>query len=365
MPTDAGLGVEPGHPGQDIAVTILDEAAIRAAFDRTEPLTIGLEEEVLLLDPGSLLPIPAADDVVAAAGNPSRIKRELPACQVELVTAVHEDAASAIEDLRRARGELLAICDGEVAAAAAAVHPNAAAEAITALGGRHGEIEATYGMVARRQLVGALQVHVAVGSADRTLRVYNALRSHLPLLAALAASAPFHEGRDTGLASVRPLIAGQLPRQGVPPLLESWAAFADDLSWGARSGVVSEPRRWWWELRPHVVHGTIEVRVPDVQADPLAMTAIVTTVHALVAHLADPGRGGAARRGRADLAHRREPLGGAARRGPRHPARPRVRRVDSHGAASPRTPRHHRTVCPRRPRRRPCPRRAQRRRPPP
>jgi carboxylate-amine ligase len=72
----------------------------------------------------------------------------------------------------------------------------------------------------------------------------------------------------------------------VPPLLESWAAFAADLSWGARSGVVSEPRRWWWELRPHVVHGTIEVRVPDVQADPRAMTAIVTTVHALVAHLA-------------------------------------------------------------------------------
>ena len=91
----------------------------------------------------------------------------------------------------------MAICDGEVAAAAAAVHPDAAAEAITALGGRHGEIEATYGMVARRQLVGALQVHVAVGSADRTLRVYNALRSHLPVLAALAASAPFHEGRDT------------------------------------------------------------------------------------------------------------------------------------------------------------------------
>ena len=286
MPTDAGLGVERGHNGQDVTVTILDEAAIRAVFERQRPLTIGIEEEVLLLDPVSLLPVPAADDVVALAGEQSRIKRELPACQVELVTAVHGDAASAVEDLRRARAELLAICEGEVAVAAAAVHPTAAAEAITALGGRHGEIEATYGMVARRQLVGALQVHVALGSADRTLRVYNALRSHLPLLAALAASAPFHEGRDTGLASVRPLIAGQLPRQGVPPRLESWSAFAADMAWGARSGVVSEPRRWWWELRPHVVHGTIEVRVPDVQADPLAMTAVVRTVHALVAHLA-------------------------------------------------------------------------------
>ena len=58
--------------------------------------------------------------------------------------------------------------------------------------------------VARRQLVFGLHVHVAIRGADRALAVYNALRSYLPELAALAANAPFYEGRDTGLASVRP-----------------------------------------------------------------------------------------------------------------------------------------------------------------
>ena len=64
-----------------------------------------------------------------------------------------------------------------------------------------------YGDRARRQLVSGLHLHVSLGGADRTLAVYNALRSQLPELAALAANAPFHAGRDTGLASIRPTIA--------------------------------------------------------------------------------------------------------------------------------------------------------------
>ncbi len=68
----------------------------------------------------------------------------------------------------------------------------------------------------------ALQIHIAPGSSDRALAIYNALRSYLPEIAALAANAPFHQGRDTGLASMRPKLAELLPRQGVPPPLESW-----------------------------------------------------------------------------------------------------------------------------------------------
>ena len=67
---------------------------------------------------------------------------------------------------------------------------------------------------------------------ERSLNVYNALRGHLPELAALAANAPFHAGRDTGLASVRPLIGTLLPRQGVPPAFPSWEAFGEGLAWG-------------------------------------------------------------------------------------------------------------------------------------
>src|SRR5213075_2861884 len=132
-----------------------------------------------------------------------------------------------------------------------------------------------------------LQVHVAPGDAERTLAVYNALRGHLPELAALAANAPFHAGRDTGFASVRPLIGGLLPRQGVPPAIPSWEAFAETLRWGRVAGAVPEPRRWWWELRPHLAFGTLELRVPDAQTTVADAAAVAAFVHALVARLGE------------------------------------------------------------------------------
>jgi carboxylate-amine ligase len=264
----------------------MEEHVLRAAFDATRPLTIGLEEEVLLLDPRAHEPLPVAAEVVHAAADP-KVKRELPACQVELITEPRPDVAGAIAELTAARDVLRRVCGDALAPAAAAVHPTCAATTSTSATDRHQDITHAYGDIARQQLVGALQVHVALGSADRTLPVYNALRGYLPEIAALAAAAPFHEGKDTGLASIRPVIAAQLPRQGVPPAIASWADLAADLRWGATSGTVPEPRRWWWELRPHALHGTLEVRVPDVQATIEASAAVVGTVHALVSWLSE------------------------------------------------------------------------------
>ncbi|HEU0024239.1 MAG TPA: glutamate-cysteine ligase family protein, partial [Thermoleophilaceae bacterium] len=117
--------------------------------------------------------------------------------------------------------------------------------------------------------------------------VYNALREHLPEVAALAANAPFHAGVDTGLASIRPKISEGLPRQGVPPPLASWEEFADELRWGATAGALPEAALWWWELRPHPLHGTLELRVPDAQTTVAEAGALAAVAHSLVALLAE------------------------------------------------------------------------------
>ena len=150
-------------------------------------------------------------------------------------------------------------------------------------GERYRAIGAEYAAVANRQLVFGLHVHVAVRGADRALAVYNALRSYLPELAAAAANAPFYEGRDSGLASVRSRISGLLPRQGVPPAFESFEAYEGALRWCG----FEDPRQWWWELRLHPTLGTVEVRVPDTQRTVEETTAIGAFVHALVKHLAE------------------------------------------------------------------------------
>ena len=255
---------------------------LRATFDAPAPLTVGIEEEVFLVDPETHALAPAAASVLARLPQDGRFKLELPAAQLELVTPPCSSVPDAIAALRAARGELAAVAT----ALGAGMHPFAPAEGALNAGERYARTEREYGPVARRQLVASLQVHVAVGGADRSLAVYNALRAYLPELAALAANAPFYEGRDSGLASVRPKVSEGLPRQGVPPPLASWEAFADELTWGVAAGALEPPAAWWWELRPHTAHGTLEVRVPDTQITLEHAGAVAATAHALVAWLA-------------------------------------------------------------------------------
>jgi carboxylate-amine ligase len=259
---------------------------LRSVFDAQQPLTVGLEEEVMLLDPQTLDLSPCAAQALELLDGDARFKPELPASQLEILTEPHPTVPQSIARLAEGRRDLLAALDGLARPAVAAVHPFAAAEGELSSGERYAQTREEYGPIARRQLVTAFQVHVAVGGAERTLAVYNALRSHLPDIAALAANGAFYVGRDSGMASVRPQIAELLPRQGLPPPIASWEEFAAELQWGAATGLVAEPRFWWWELRPHALFGTLEIRVPDAQTRLVDAAAIAAVSQALVAWLA-------------------------------------------------------------------------------
>jgi len=260
---------------------------LRAAFDAPRPFTVGIEEEVMLLDPATYELAERSEELLARLDGREAFKLELPAAQLELVTAPHNHVPDAIRELASARRTLLDGADSLVRPAAAGVHPFSPEEGRLNEGERYARTEAEYGRVARRQLVCALQVHVAVGGADRTLAVYNSLREHLPELAALAANAPFHAGADTGLASIRPKISEGLPRQGIPPALPSWEELAAELRWGRAAGALPELALWWWELRPHLSHGTLELRVPDAQTTIAAAAAVAAVSQALVVRLAE------------------------------------------------------------------------------
>jgi carboxylate-amine ligase len=259
----------------------VDPESLRARFEAPAPMTLGVEEELMLLDPRTLDLTPRAAEALAALGGDPRFKLELPAAQLEIVLPPVANAGSAARGLAAARARLRDVLGGELRLAGAGLHPFAAPLGVLNDGARYARIVAEYGDVARAQLVFALQVHVCVRGADRALAVHNALRGELPLIAALAANAPLHAGRDTGMASARPPICSLLPRQGVPPVLPSWEAYARAL---AR---LEDPGQWWWEVRPHPVHGTLEVRVPDTQATVAEAASIVAVVHALVAWLAE------------------------------------------------------------------------------
>jgi carboxylate-amine ligase len=260
---------------------------IRVAFDADGPMTVGLEEELMVLDPETFDLAPRARDVLQRVAGDPRFKPELPAAQLEIVLAPARTVGEAAAALAGARADLAAAADGLALLAGAGAHAFAAAEGVLSDGQRYEALLREYGPVARRQLVFGLHVHVAVRPADRALAVFNAVRSYLPLLAALGANAPFYGGADSGLASVRPKLCDILPRQGVPPPMASWDELDGALRWGQAAGVMADRSQWWWEARLHPGFGTVEVRVPDTQTTVAESAALAAVVHALIAWLAE------------------------------------------------------------------------------
>jgi glutamate---cysteine ligase / carboxylate-amine ligase len=267
-------------------------AELRARFDAAPPFTIGIEDEVMVLDPDTCELAPRAPEVLSRLGEDPRYKLELPAAQLEIVVGPCDTVADAARELLEGRRDLVARADGVVRFAASGFHPTSPGAGELNRSPRYDHTVREYGVIAARQLVCALQVHISVPGADRALAVYNAARAYLPPLAALAANAPFYEGQDTGLASVRAKIGELLPRQGVPPAFESWEAYAGALAWGARTGAFPGASSWWYELRLHPQFGTLELRVPDGQTTVGDAGAIAAAAQALMVWLAERHDGG-------------------------------------------------------------------------
>jgi carboxylate-amine ligase len=265
---------------------------LRRAFEDVSPLTVGAEEELLLLDPATSEPAPVSEWVLEEVGE-SWAHPELWSAQIELVSGAGESPADAVGDLRAARARLLEVLAGRLRIAGLGTHPLARPARDFHPGERYEAIVEQHLLGARLgALASGLHVHVAVPGADRALAVYNAMRGYAPLFTALAANAPFVGGDDSGFATVRPMLADALPRQGVGPPLDSWAALEELLEWGRRTGAIPDPAQLWWECRPNLRHGTIELRAPDTQGSLDDAYGLVALAHALVADLCERLDGG-------------------------------------------------------------------------
>lgn len=264
-----------------------DPASWLGRFATDAPFTIGVEEEVMLLDPSTfdLAGSTAGADVLARLGDDPAFSPELHAAQLEVKTAPGSVEA-VIAELGAARARLVGALAGELRVATAGVHPFAARRPLVTDGERYRRLATEYGRAALEMVTFGLHVHIAVDGAERAVAIHDALREHLPTIAALAANGPFHDGVDTGFASLRPRLAEALPRQGVPPAFGSIDGWCDFVRWGQRGGAFG-PQELWWEVRLHPAFGTVEVRVADAQADLADVGALVAVIAALVVDLSD------------------------------------------------------------------------------
>jgi glutamate---cysteine ligase / carboxylate-amine ligase len=271
---------------------VLSAEQCRQRFDAAPAFTVGAEDELMLVDPGTFELAPEIDFVLERVGSDPRFTRELRAAQLEIVTPVCTSATEACEQLSDARRLLAATLEGSVRVVAAGTHPFSTAWGSITQGERYRAIADEYTWAARRSLACGLHIHVAVPGAERALAVYNAIRSYLPELAALGANSPYLEGHDSGLCSIRPKLNEAFPRAGIPPSFSSWEALVEFIDWGRSGGLFPDGSHFWWDLRLHLQHGTIELRAADSQTrveDATAIAAIFQTLVMTLAHQFDKG----------------------------------------------------------------------------
>jgi carboxylate-amine ligase len=231
-------------------------------------LTVGVEEELWILDAETLDLAPAVEKLVTGAERrqlPGELKPELHASVVELTTGVSETADEAVErliELRRAARDI-ANDNGLLVAAAGSYPTSIPSEQEIAPVDRYRDFVEYAGPSARRQGVSGLHVHVGMPDAESCFRVMETILPWLPLVLALSANSPYFERRDTGMRSIRAEMLGILPRHGAPPAFRDyagWEAFIDRMT---ASGLASDYTSFWWDVRLHPRFGTLEIRAPD------------------------------------------------------------------------------------------------------
>ncbi len=257
-------------------------------FGESEPFSLGVEEELMILDATTHEQVAAVDRIlrgVAGRELPGALKTELFASVFETntdVCATPAEVDDALAALRRAAAESAA-AEG-LAIAAGATHPFARPEAQPIVKEQRYVTFVGYGGISvRRQGVQGLHVHVGMPSADDCWRCLEAIVPWLPVVLALSANSPWFAGELNGMASNRAPILAELPRGGAPPAFASyseWEAWVERL---VAIGVMEDYTRIWWDARPHPKLGTLEVRVPDQPTDVALSPAFAALVQAMCA----------------------------------------------------------------------------------
>jgi carboxylate-amine ligase len=259
-------------------------------FDKGTPFTIGVEEELMLIDAETL---DLAHEIEAIlAGVPDhlegQVKPELFQSVLEVATtpcANVGEAASQLVDLRRFVSEVAA--ERGCLVGAAGTHPFALPEDQKVVDrDRYRKLAEELGYIARQEIIFGTHVHVGIDGADKAIYVADGIRRYLPLLLGLSANSPFWRGERTGLMSTRTPVFRAFPRVGIPPHYGTWEIFSRRVELMMEAGAIEDYTFLWWDVRPHPNLGTVETRVFDQQTrleHTVALTALtVSLAHRLV-----------------------------------------------------------------------------------
>lgn len=248
---------------------------------------VGVEEEYLLVDPTTRVPVASADAVAerAAMSMGEQVSTEFTRFQIEAKTTPCTDSDALTEELRGLRTTMAEVAAKEGLRVVATGTP-VLGDVVPPPINEHPRYELgmrAYGpMLHDEQSVCACHVHVQLPDRAQAVLVSNHLRPWLPVLIALTANSPYWAGRDTGYASWRTITWGRWPVAGPPPYfasVEEFDALVADLTAGE---VLVDPGTIFWDIRPSARLPTLEIRVADVAMTGDEAALLATLVRGLV-----------------------------------------------------------------------------------
>ena len=246
---------------------------------------MGIEEEFLLVEPGTGRPKAVAGTVLQSAGQAAGSDLEAELQQQQLET--NSRPCQSLDDLHRE------VRKGRVSAAAAAGRAGAQ---VAALGtspvpvqprpvrtSRYERMAEDFGLTAHEQLTCGCHVHVEISSADEGVAVLDRAGPWLATLLALSANSPFWQGHDSSYASFRYQVWGRWPSSGPTEPFRTAQAYRDTVRQMVGTGTLIDPGMVYFNARLSERYPTVEIRIADVclRADDAVLIAALA--RALVA----------------------------------------------------------------------------------
>jgi carboxylate-amine ligase len=286
--------------------------------DHDRVRTVGVEEELLVVDPSGT-PVALGPDALVVAsrrgegetvaehdaaeqasgaddeGEPgAQLVPELKEQQLELGTTVCADLTDVAAELRYWRGRADSAARSVGARVAALASAPVPVQPSATRGERYQRMVDVFGVVAADQLTCGCHVHVSVDDDEEGVAVLDRIRIWLPVLVALTANSPFWLGRDTGYASYRSLSWGQWPSAGPTGVHGSATAYRRLVEDLLATDTVLDQGMLYFDARLSASWPTVEVRVADVALQVEDAVLLAGLVRGLVDTAAEQWRAGGA-----------------------------------------------------------------------
>lgn len=262
--------------------------------------SVGVEEELLLVDPESGEPRALSAAVLAVADRASdragaddhTFEKELHGQQLEFAThpcTGMDDLANEIVRWRQDAAEHAA--QAQVTVAALATSPLPVSPTVNA-GERYRWLQEQFGLSVHNQLTCGCHVHVAVDSDEEGVAVLDRIRPWLPVLLALSANSPFWQGEDSSYSSYRSRVWERWPSAGPVEPFVTAERYHEQVRSMVGTGVLRDEGMIYFDARLSHNYPTVEIRVADVCLDASTPVLLAMLVRALVETAARQWRAG-------------------------------------------------------------------------